>query len=57
MKPQLNFKLSPESPFKNIVGIIEPELVDGVSKRWKEKFRQTYSHVVMEDEEVLMMEQ
>jgi len=35
MKPQLNFSLSPESPFKNIVGIIEPELVDGVSQRWK----------------------
>lgn len=57
MKPQFAFKLSPESPFKNIVGIIEPELVEGVAKRWKEKFKQNYSHVVMEDEEVLMKHQ
>jgi hypothetical protein len=54
MKPQLKFALSPESPFKHIVGIIEPELMEGVSRRWKEKFRQNYSHTVMEDEEVLM---
>lgn len=57
MKPTLKFALTPESPFKHIVGIIEPELVDGVSKKWKEKFRQNYSHVVMEDEEVLMKQQ
>lgn len=47
MKPTLKFALTPESPFKHIVGIIEPELVDGVSKKWKEKFKQNYSHVVM----------
>lgn len=47
MKPQFTFTLSPESPFKNIVGIIEPELVDGVGRRWKEKFKQNYSHVIM----------
>ena len=35
MKPQLKFTLSPESPFKMIVGIIEPELVEGVARRWK----------------------
>lgn len=57
MKPQLKFALTPESPFKHVVGIIEPELVEGVSKRWKEKFKQNYSHVVMEDEEVLYKEQ
>jgi hypothetical protein len=57
MKPQIKFALTPESPFKHIVGIVEPELVNGVSKRWKEKFRQTYSHVVMEDEEVLVKQQ
>lgn len=50
MKPQLKFALSPESPFKHIVGIIEPELMEGVSRRWKEKFKQNYSHTVMEDE-------
>jgi hypothetical protein len=57
MKPTLKFALTPESPFKHIVGIIEPELVDGVSKKWKEKFKQAYSHVVMEDEEVLMKQE
>ena len=35
MKPQFSFSLTPESPFKNIVGIIEPELVEGVAQRWK----------------------
>jgi len=35
MKPTLKFSLTPESPFKQIVGIIEPELVEGVAKRWK----------------------
>jgi|JI6StandDraft_1071083.scaffolds.fasta_scaffold249511_1 hypothetical protein len=57
MKPQFSFKLTPESPFKNIIGIIEPEMVEGVAQRWKEKFKQNYSHVVMEDEEVLMREE
>ena len=53
MKPQLSFTLSPESPFKLIVGLIEPDMVEGVAQRWKEKFKQNYSHVVMEDEEVM----
>jgi hypothetical protein len=57
MKPVLKFALTPESPFKHIVGIIEPELLDGVSKKWKEKFKQNYSHIVMEDEELLMKQQ
>lgn len=35
MKPTLKFALSPESPFKHIVGIVQPDLVEGVSKRWK----------------------
>ena len=57
MKPSMQFSLTPESPFKNIVGLVEPELVEGVAKRWKEKFRQQYSHTVMEDEEVLRKEE
>lgn len=32
-------------------------MVEGVAQRWKEKFKQNYSHVVMEDEEVLMREE
>jgi hypothetical protein len=28
----------------------------GVAQRWKDKFKQTYSHTIIEDEEVLERE-
>lgn len=52
----MKFSLMPESPFKTIVGVIEPQLMRGVAQRWKEKFKQNYSHTIIEDEEVLERE-
>lgn len=52
----MKFSLMPQSPFKTIVGVIEPELMRGVAQRWKEKFKQNYSHTIIEDEEVLERE-
>lgn len=49
MSPKMKFSLLPESPYKTVVGIIEPELLYAVAQRWKDKFRQTYSHQVIED--------
>jgi hypothetical protein len=49
MKPSLKFSLMPESPFKIIIGVIEPELMRGVAQRWKDKFKQNYSHNIIED--------
>ena len=50
MKPQMKFSLMPESPFKIIIGVIEQELMRGVAQRWKDKFKQNYSHNIIEDE-------
>ena len=52
----MKFSLMPESPFKTIVGVIEPQLMRGVAQRWKENFKQNYSHTIIEDEEVLERE-
>lgn len=52
----MKFTIMPESPFKTIVGLIEPDLMRGVAQRWKEKFKQNYSHTIIEDEEVLERE-
>lgn len=57
MSPKLKFAVLPESPFKTIIGIIDPELLHDAAERWKMKFKQSYSHQVIEDEEVLAREQ
>lgn len=54
MKPEMKFSLTPNNPFKTIVGIVEPEILAGVANKWKEKFKQNYNHVVMEDEDSLL---
>jgi hypothetical protein len=53
MKPSAKFTLFPEPPFKIIVGLVEPELMRGVAQKWKDKFKQAYSHNIIEDEEIL----
>jgi hypothetical protein len=50
------FKLIPDSPFKNILGIVDPELVPGVCNKWKSKFKTVYGHNIIEDEELLERE-
>ena len=47
IKPKSKFSLIPDSPFKTIIGIIEPELMYETSRKWKEKFKQNYSHQVI----------
>ena len=56
MKPKMSFSLMPETPFKTIYGIIEPDLLVGTAAKWKDKFFQNYSHHVIEDEAVLERE-
>lgn len=43
----------PSSPYKTLVGLVEPEDLEGVSTLWKNKFRATYGHEIIEDEEVV----
>lgn len=43
----------PSSPYKTLVGLVEPEDLDGITKLWKNKFRATYGHEIIEDEDVL----
>jgi hypothetical protein len=50
MKPELKFTLMPETPFKIILGIVEPNLFQDVAKKWKLKFKQAYSHQIIEDQ-------
>ncbi len=49
MKPELKFTFMPASPFKLILGVIEPELFQSVADKWKLKFKQNYSHQIIED--------
>lgn len=49
MKPSLKFSILPDSPYKTIIGIIEPELLKDAAERWKQKFQKSYSHQVIED--------
>ena len=47
MKPNLKISLFPDSPYKTIVGIIEPGLLTKAAEKWKMKFQKSYSHVVI----------
>lgn len=42
MKPQ--FSILPSTPYKTIVGVVEPDLVQGISKQWRNKFNSVYGH-------------
>lgn len=50
MNPKIQIKLLPESPYKTVIGVIEPELISTVADKWKFKFQKNYSHQVIEDE-------
>lgn len=43
----------PSNPYKTLVGLVEPEDLDGITKLWKNKFKSTYGHEIIEDEDVL----
>lgn len=40
-------------PFKTLVGVADQELVPGISRKWKQKFKTDFGHNIIEDEEVL----
>lgn len=42
-------KIMPDVPYKTIFGVTKPENVEGISEKWKEKFKTTYGHVILED--------
>jgi len=46
------FKIIPEVPYKTIVGVTRPENLEGITQKWKDKFRTTYGHTILEDTEV-----
>ena len=50
MSPKMNFSIFPESPYKTIIGVVEPELLKSTADKWKMKFKKNYSHQVIEDE-------
>ncbi|KRX08154.1 hypothetical protein PPERSA_01699 [Pseudocohnilembus persalinus] len=50
LKPKYSF--IPSNPYKTIVGIVEPEHVNPIAKKWKNNFRSVYGHEIMEDEQV-----
>jgi len=45
--------LFPSNPYKTLVGLVEPEDLDGITNLWKNKFKSTYGHEIIEDEEIL----
>ncbi|EDK31396.1 transmembrane protein, putative (macronuclear) [Tetrahymena thermophila SB210] len=45
--------LIPSNPYKTLVGLVEPEDLEGITKLWKNKFKTTYGHEILEDEEAL----
>lgn len=57
MKPASGWKIFlPSTPFKTIYGVVRPELLNGVARRWKDKFKTDYGHEIIEDEEVVERE-
>ena len=46
------FSIIPDVPYKTIVGVTKPENLEGISRKWKEKFKATYGHAILEDTEV-----
>ncbi|EGR33358.1 hypothetical protein IMG5_055000 [Ichthyophthirius multifiliis] len=55
LKPKTSF--IPQNPYKTLVGIVEPEDLEGVSKVWKQKFKTTYGHEILEDEDIVQERQ
>ena len=47
MKPK--FKILPEPQYKIIVGIVDPKNLNVISEKWKEVFKVTYGHSILED--------
>jgi hypothetical protein len=47
MKPK--FSILPEPQYKIIVGLVDPTNLNGVSEKWKEIFKVTYGHTILED--------
>ena len=48
--------LLPSTPFKTIFGVVSPQMLEGVARKWKEKFRSEYGHTVIEDEAIVERE-
>lgn len=46
------FSIIPDVPYKTIVGVARPENIEGIAKKWKEKFKATYGHTILEDSEI-----
>jgi hypothetical protein len=44
MNPKLTLSLLPESSYKTVVGLIEPELLRDAAQKWKKKFKESYKH-------------
>ena len=44
------FSIIPDVPYKTIVGVAKPENLEGIARKWKDKFRSTYGHTIIEDE-------
>ena len=51
LKPKYSFL--PSNPYKTIVGLVEPEILNHISNEWKQTFKSTYGHEIMEDESVI----
>lgn len=43
-------KIFPDTPYKTIVGLANQENIEGIAQKWKDKFRNTYGHVILEDD-------
>lgn len=43
------FSLVPDVPYKTIVGVAGRDHVEGIANKWKEKFKATYGHTILED--------
>lgn len=48
------FKLFPDVPYKTIVGVARPENMEGIANKWKEKFKATYGHNILDMESANM---
>ena len=50
LKPKSTFL--PSNPYKTLIGLVEPDDLDGISNNWKNKFKTTYGHEILEDEDI-----
>ena len=48
------FKILPDVPYKTIVGVARPENMEGIAKKWKEKFKTVYGHNILDMDSSIM---